>query len=139
MIFMKQYPIPAVGVIVEREGKILLIKKGRGIFLNQWCIPGGKIELGEQINETIKREILEETCLEVDYPEFVTYQETIERDIDGNVNRHFVFFNFKVQYISGTPKAQDDAKEIGFFDILELQNMDISLPTIKTFKLMGIM
>jgi len=139
---MKEYPIPAVGVVIEKKGKILLIQKGRGIFENQWCIPGGKIEIGEEIFDTIKREVFEETCLAVDSPEFVTYQQTIERNENGNVSRHFVFFfvffDFKVQYVSGKPKAGDDAKDIGFFAVSELASMNISLPTINTLRVLGI-
>jgi ADP-ribose pyrophosphatase YjhB (NUDIX family) len=136
---MRQYPIPAVGVVIEQNGKVLLIQKGRGIFENQWCIPGGKIKIGEEIFDTVRRESFEETCLVVDSPEFVGYQQTIEYDSDGKVTRHFVFFDFKAQYISGSPKAGDDAKNIGFFDISELHSLSISAPTIKTLKLLGIM
>lgn len=46
--------------IVEKQGKILLIKRERGDFVGLWGIPGGKIEECEHIDFAIKREMIEE-------------------------------------------------------------------------------
>ena len=135
---MNQYPIPAVGVFIFHENGIYMIKKGRGIFKNQWCTPGGKIEYGEDIIDTVHREVLEETNLEIENIKFITYEQTIERDEKGNVSRHFVFFNFQATVKSGIPLAADDAAEIRLIPLDELQKIDLSAPTIRTFKMLGI-
>lgn len=135
---MSQYPIPAVGVFVFHENGIYMIKKGRGIFKGQWCTPGGKIEYGENIIDTVHREVLEETNLEIENIKFITYEQTIECDEKNNVNKHFVFFNFRATVKSGTPIAADDAAEIRLIPLEELRNIDLSAPTIRTFKMMGI-
>ncbi|CAG0939382.1 diadenosine hexaphosphate hydrolase (ATP-forming) [Candidatus Brocadiaceae bacterium] len=135
---MRKYPIPAVGVVIENGDEILLIKKGRGIFKGQWCIPGGKIECGEQIIETIHREVFEETNVYVSNPQFITFQEYIDKQISEKL-KHFVFFNFKVNYVKGEPKANDDAEEAKFFTKETIAKLNLSEPTIKTFKVLGYM
>lgn len=132
------YPIPAVGVFVFHKNGIYMIKKGRGIFEGQWCTPGGKIEYGEDILDTVRREVLEETNLEIENINFVTYEQTIEYDEKNNVSRHFVFFNFKATVKSGNPIAADDASEIQLIPINELKSINLSSPTIRTLKRLGI-
>lgn len=135
---MSQYPIPAVGVFIFHENGIYMIKKGRGIFKDQWCTPGGKIEYGEDILDTVKREVLEETSLEIENIKFMTYEQTIEYDSNGNISRHFVFFNFQAIVKSGIPIANDDAAEIKLIPLVELSNINLSAPTIRTLKQLGI-
>lgn len=135
---MSQYPIPAVGVFVFYKNGIYMIKKGRGIFKGQWCTPGGKIEYGENMIDTVHREVLEETNLEIENIKFITYEQTIEHDDYGNISRHFVFFNFQATVKSGTPIAADDAVEIKLIPLDKLPEIDLSAPTIRTFKLLGI-
>lgn len=135
---MNSYPIPAVGVFVFQGNSIFMIKKGRGIFENQWCTPGGKIEYGENIIDTVHREVLEETNLEIENVKFITYEQTIEYDDQGQVSRHFVFFNFRATVKSGTPIAADDAAEVRLIPFEKLKSIDLSAPTIRTFELLGI-
>lgn len=135
---MSQYPIPAVGVFLFYENGIYMIKKGRGIFKDQWCTPGGKIEYGENIIDTVHREVLEETNLEIENIKFITYEQTIEYDDCGSVSRHFVFFNFRATVKSGIPIAADDAAKIKLISLDELRKINLSAPTIRTLKLLGI-
>lgn len=132
----KRYPEPAVGVVVLKGEEVLLIEKGRGLFAGQLCIPGGHIEIGEKIVETVHREIMEELNITVSTPEFITYEEHMECDESGNVTRHFVFFNFKAHYVSGSPKAGDDASKIVYVPIKSLSATNLSAPTIRTFRAM---
>lgn len=133
---MNKHPIPAVGVFIFYENGIYMIKKGRGIFNNQWCTPGGKIEYGENIIDTVHREVLEETNLEIENIKFITYEETIEYDENDNIKRHFVFYNFQATVKSGEAIASDDALEIKLIPLSELQNFDLSAPTKRTLKLL---
>lgn len=135
---MKQYPVPAVGVFIFYNSGLYLIKKGRSIFKGQWCTPGGKIEYGENILDTVHREVREETGLEIDNVKFITYEQTIEKDKNGGVYRHFVFFNFQANIKSGIPSAADDAAEICWFPLDKLKGLDLSDPTIRTLRLLGI-
>lgn len=139
---MSQYPIPAVGVFIFSQGGLYLIKKGRGIFEGKWCTPGGKIECGEEILDTVHREVKEETNLDIDNIEFITYEQAIERTNEGVINRHFVFFNFKAtipQNSNISPIAADDATQIELIPLEQLNNYDLSDPTVRTLKMLGIL
>lgn len=135
---MNNHPTSAVGVFIFHDNGIYMIKKGRGIFKGQWCTPGGKIEYGEDIIDTVHREVLEETNLEIENIEFITYEQTIEYDKNGNIQRHFVFFNFKATVKSGIPIAADDASEIQLIPFNELKDLELSAPTIRTFRKLNI-
>lgn len=53
--------------IVEKQGKILLVQRERGDFVGLWAIPGGKVEECEHIDEAIKREMLEEIGIDMEF------------------------------------------------------------------------
>ena len=53
--------------IVEKQGKILLIRRERGDFVRLWVIPGGKVEECEHIDEAVKREMLEEIGIDMEF------------------------------------------------------------------------
>lgn len=60
-------PTVGVAVILLSQGKLLLVKRSKGIsYENQWCIPCGHVEWGEDVREAGKREFMEETGLEVE-------------------------------------------------------------------------
>mgnify|MGYP006302584015 CR=1 FL=1 len=50
-----------VGAVVENEGRILLARRNHEPFYDHWCIPGGHIEYGEDVEEAMLRELHEET------------------------------------------------------------------------------
>jgi hydroxymethylpyrimidine/phosphomethylpyrimidine kinase len=59
-------PLPAVTVVVMREGSVLLVKRSVRPRMGAWCLPGGFLELGETVEECAARELLEETGLSAD-------------------------------------------------------------------------
>ncbi|MGI8701978.1 MAG: NUDIX hydrolase [Nocardioidaceae bacterium] len=59
--------IPCVGAIVrDADGRLLVVRRGRPPGIGLWSIPGGRVEPGEALADAVRREVLEETGLDVD-------------------------------------------------------------------------
>jgi 8-oxo-dGTP diphosphatase len=60
------HPLVGVGGVVIQRGRVLLIRRGGEPLKGEWSIPGGLLELGEELAEGVRRELREETGLEVE-------------------------------------------------------------------------
>ncbi len=72
--------VVATDVIVHHKGRILLVKRGFEPYKGMWCLPGGRHEEGERIEETAKREVKEETGLDVELKEILGVYSDPSRD-----------------------------------------------------------
>ena len=88
----QQYPEPTVGALIfNQESKILLLRSDK--WRDKYVIPGGHIELGEAMVDALKREVKEETGLDIYDIEFASLQEFIY-DESFHEKRHFIFIDF---------------------------------------------
>ncbi len=100
-----------VGAIVHDDGKVLLELRNHEPFKNCWCIPGGHIDFGEQVEESLCREVKEETGLTVREYRFFNYYTEYYKDL----NWHAVALVFLVK-AEGEPVIQEkEVKEIRWF------------------------
>ena len=103
-----------VGAVIENGGgRVLLVKHitGRGGFWQgKWICPGGALEPGETIQEGIKREVREETQLEI---ALVAPLHPFDRIVksDGDVLLHVVYIDYLAKLIGGELKAGSDIGE----------------------------
>ena len=104
-------PIPTVDIIIELEGKgIILIKRKNPP--HGWAIPGGFVDYGESLEDAAKREAKEETSLNVELvKQFHTYSDP-KRD-----KRFHTISTVYIAKAKGEPRAADDAAEVGIFNI----------------------
>jgi mutator protein MutT len=112
-------PRPVVGaaaVAFDDAGRVLLVRRGQPPDLGEWSIPGGAIELGETVDEALRREVREETGLEVAVGDFLEIYERIEREADGAVRFHFVVLDYRCTVIGGALRAGDDAADVALVD-----------------------
>jgi len=112
---MSEYrnPIPTVDIIIEMKRKnskmaIILIKRKNPPY--GWAIPGGFVDYGESLEEAAVREAKEETSLDIN----LKFQMHTYSDPKRDPRKHTVSTVF-VAEAQGTPKARDDAEEIGIF------------------------
>jgi len=114
-------PIVGVGVALVDDGEILLIRRGRDPGRGLWAVPGGKIHHGETMKEAARREMLEETGLEVEVGDVVWVGEYIEGD------DHLVLIDFAGSVIGGELRAADDADEARWVPLDEAGSYPLTL------------
>jgi ADP-ribose pyrophosphatase len=103
------HPVLAVGAVVFKANHVLLVKRRNPPSQGIWAIPGGRVRLGESIQEAAQREILEETGVVITPRETVFSFDAIEMDRFNNVRYHYHIVDVAGDYVSGEAVAGDDA------------------------------
>ena len=109
----EQIMIGVGAVIEDREGRILLVKhrpERGGFWQGKWICPGGKLECGETIEEGIKREVSEETQLEIELVTPLPPFDTIV-GADDKVSLHVIYIDYLARVIGGEFKPGSDVGE----------------------------
>jgi ADP-ribose pyrophosphatase YjhB (NUDIX family) len=125
--------IVAVGGLIENdEGKVLMVKSpDRG-----WEIPGGQVEKGETLTEALRREIKEETGIDIEVLSLTAVHSNIGQIIqrDGSPIASIVSFGFTGKAISGELTTSEESLEVNWFDrdqILDVINEDFTRDKVK--------
>ncbi len=122
------FPIPTVGaLILDDSGRLLLFKTAKWSGL--WGIPGGKIEWGEASEAALRREIREETGLEVDEVEFVMVQDSIASP-EFYREAHFILLNYTCRALPGqSVTLNDEAQDYAWVDWGQAFALPLNTPT----------
>jgi mutator protein MutT len=120
----------SVGAVILRNGRILLEKRKNDPGRGKWSIPGGIAELGETPEQTVIREVREETGLLVDAPELIDVVSPVTLDESGRVKYHFVIVDYVVKLKGGTARAASDAAELEWVLLDKVEQKDL----IKSFR-----
>ena len=97
-----------VGLVVWRGDEVLLIRRGKPPFEGQWSVPGGRVEPGELLQAAANRELLEETGTTAEIAGLIDVFENIGE------HGHFVMVDYAARWLSGEPRAGDDARDARF-------------------------
>lgn len=124
-------PRLGVGVVVFAGQRVLLIRRARPPRLGQWSIPGGLVELGETLAEAARREVLEETGVELQELRPIETVETIERDPEGRVRHHYVLIDFWAEARGTATVASDEVLEIAWADPGALAALGLWTETVR--------
>lgn len=128
-LYPKQ-PIVGVGAVIVCDGKILLEKRKNEPGRGKWSIPGGLIELGETAEQTVVREVKEETGLDVEEPEHIDVVDNIVRDSSGEIRYHFIIIDYFVRLKGGRLEAGSDAGELRWVALDGVEKYELT----KTFR-----
>lgn len=115
-----QQPLVGVGAVIWRDDRVLLIRRGKPPRQDEWSLPGGRQELGETVAEAARREVVEETGLEVVVRDVIGVVDLIERDEDGRVRFHYTLIDVLAEWHTGEAQAGDDAAEVTWAALDEL-------------------
>ena len=108
---MKNKPIVASSALVEKNGKILLVKRRFQPHPGWWALPGGIVEYGETVEEAVKREVKEETGLDIKIVKLLGVYSKPDRDPRG----HYVSVVYLAEAVSNKLKASSDAEDVKVF------------------------
>lgn len=122
-------PIVGVAGILLDGDNVLLIQRGRAPQRGLWSLPGGALEVGETIADGLRREIREETGLEIHVGPLVAVFERILHDQDAAVEYHYVLLDYLCRHEGGELTAGDDASDSAWFDRKSLSGLDITAGT----------
>ncbi len=123
-------PIPTVDALIEKNGKILLIRRKIEPFKGKLALPGGHIEYGETVENAIKREVKEETNLKIKLIDILGVYSDPKRDPRG----HRISIVFIAKPIGKKLNAGSDALDIGFYNPEKLKKEDLAFDHFKIIK-----
>lgn len=113
-------PIIGVGAVIIEGDCVLLIKRGQAPLKGEWSLPGGALELGETLEEGIRREVLEETRLLIETVDVVDVVDRISRDREGRVQYHYVLVDYLCRVTGGSLACATDADDARWSPLAEL-------------------
>jgi len=92
----------------------LLVERGKDPLQGFWSIPGGIVEAGEKLEEAIRREVLEETGLEVEALSIFEIFERIMPDAEGKPEYHYVLIDYLCRRAGGNLAAASDVSKVAW-------------------------
>lgn len=118
-------PIAGVGVVVFRNEEVLLVKRKKDPYKGQWSIPGGKQELGETVTQAARRELMEETGVEVNELTLIDVIDIIVPDEEGKILYHYIVADYRAHWLSGECSPGDDAQDVQWFNLNKLGSISL--------------
>jgi 8-oxo-dGTP diphosphatase len=127
-------PIVGVGGVVVQDGRALIVKRAHEPRKGEWSLPGGIVELGETLVDAVRREIREETGLEVAVGDVVEVFDRIHRDGTSvssvssvaRIQYHFVIVDYLCRPTGGTLRAADDADDVAWVASDDLERYGVN-------------
>jgi 16S rRNA (cytidine1402-2'-O)-methyltransferase len=120
-------PIPTVGALIyNAEGKVLMIRTHK--WSDLWGIPGGKIQFGESAHDALRREVKEETGLDISEIRFVLAQDCIDSK-EFHRAAHFILLNYTCRTDAEDVRLNDEAEEFQWIDPVQASELPLNTPT----------
>lgn len=129
----RQYParpLLGVGALILDGSRILLCCRGKDPFAGYWSLPGGLVEIGERVVDALRREVREETGLDVETDQVAEVFERITPGADGRIEYHYVLIDYLCRVTGGTLQAGDDAADVRWFHRAELATLKMTPGTL---------
>jgi ADP-ribose pyrophosphatase YjhB (NUDIX family) len=137
----RRYPIRphvGVGILLVRDKHLLLVKRKYHPDAGYWSIPGGHLDLGEEVEKAAQREGFEETGFKVAVTELAGIIDKIMYDSEMKIEYHYVLLNYFVEQIEGdenqAPIPDDDALDARFVPFDKLKDYQLTVSLIKLLK-----
>jgi mutator protein MutT len=114
------YPVLAVGAVVTRDEKVLLVKRSREPGRGMWTLPGGAVHAGEALKAALNRELGEECGIEAAVEDIAEVVERMIPDDQGCLRYHYVIIDFRARWLRGDPAPSNEVEDVRWVDIADL-------------------
>jgi 8-oxo-dGTP diphosphatase len=119
-----------VGALIFRRDRILMAQRGKEPLQGWWSLPGGALELGERLADGVRREVREETGLEVRPQGVLEIFERIMPDARGATEYHYVLIDYVCRVVGGELRAGDDVCAVEWVRQRDLSALQITEGTL---------
>ncbi len=131
-------PLVGVGVLIQDDDRYLLIKRAAEPDAGLWSVPGGMVELGERAVEAAKREVMEETGLDVEIVEVLGVVDKIVEGDGDRIKFHFVIVDYLAHPVGGSLEASSDALDARWVKAADFRDYEMSLTLVELLKRIGL-
>lgn len=107
-----EHPIIGVGAVIVQSGRVLLVRRDTEPLRGEWSVPGGMLELGEKLRDGVRREVQEETGIDVEPGEVLEVFDSIFTDTLGRTQYHYVLIDYLCRPLGGEPRAASDVSDV---------------------------
>ena len=119
-------PIVGVGAIIRHQDRLVLIRRDQEPARGYWTFPGGAVELGESLEDAVRREVLEETGLYVQLGDVAAVIDHVARDEVGAVRYHFVIVDYHARPVGGTLQPGSDVSDARWATLEDLDGLQMT-------------
>ncbi len=116
-------PIVGVGAIIIEDENVLIVRRGQPPKMGAWSIPGGGVDLGEDLEQACMREVREETGLDVEILSEGRVLNRVTRDEWERVQFHYVLIDFVCRPTGGVLQAASDISEARWVPLSEVSSL----------------
>ena len=124
-----------VGAVVVRGDRALIIKRAHEPRRGEWSLPGGLLELGESLEDAARREIKEETGLDVVIGPIIETFDRVHRDDAGRIRYHFVIVDFVCWSDQGEATPGSDAEDAVWATAADLDTYGVNVHAAAVIRL----
>lgn len=123
-------PLVGVGALILDGDRILMAQRGKQPLKGWWSLPGGALETGELLADAVRREVREETGLEIDPLSVFEIFERITRDAEGLAEYHYVLIDYICRVTGGQLAPGDDVCQVEWVRRRDLPKLQITEGTL---------
>ena len=124
-------PFLGVGALIFDNEKLLIVERAGEPFKGYWSLPGGIVECGEKLEQSVRREVLEETGLEVEALSVFEIFERIIPDAEGRIEYHYVLIDYLCRPVGGRLSAASDVSQVAWVTEQNLGEYRLTDGTLK--------
>ncbi len=124
----ERHPVPSVGAVIIDEGRILLVRRDRGAYAGAWAVPAGRQRRGETMVDAVRREVREETGLEVAVGDPVWIGDILDPGYPPEY--HYTVVDYAAFVTGGELRAGSDAAEARWVELSEVRELHLT-PTME--------